>query len=252
MYCAKATMPPPLRKALLVAGFFHILVFLLARPVITFHKVENAPPATRFLLGFSGKANEDIALDDWKPLYLPTPWNYGQEASGHGMTELDMALGKSPLRAFTPVLRVTKGVPLPLFEEEEKTASPPTLKALFALSFWNVAATLGRQPIPDYAPALARQAFMRVEESSTGRAVIEEVVSLGLSAKEVGEIWEPAVFSYWVDLHGVVGAATPLPSETGSTGSGNATVDSAMKQFLANASLAARLGPGRYRVLIGP
>ncbi|MDR2512761.1 MAG: hypothetical protein LBD01_03055 [Puniceicoccales bacterium] len=253
MRYTRVAIPAPLRRALLFAILAHALVFLLANPVVTFVKMENAPPTTRFSMGRPSGESTNIALDDWKPLYLPTLWNYGQDAPGHSMTELDIALGETPLGAFAPMLRVEEGVPLPLFDEGEEAAQGPTLDALFALSFWNVAATLGRQPVPDYAPTLARQAFMRVEDATTGRTVFEKAISLGLSAEEVGVVWEPAAFSYWVDLHGVVGAAEPLPLEAGGHGgSGNATVDNAMRLFLANAGLAARLGPGHYRVLIGP
>jgi hypothetical protein len=201
----------------------------------------------------------DIA--DAEPLFLSTPRNYGHDLDTVLIPRFEDDLGGALLAPSTPELSVLPDTPpLPL-----PTASnvPPdsgaTLARLLPLSRWNVAATLGLRPQPGPAAPRPRQAWMRVEDITTGEVIrldgkpFEEEARLDLPSPVIGSGWNPAAFSVLVDLQGVVGEALPLPWITDTTGSGNIVVDAAMRKFLSTqAALSRRLPPGHYRVILGP
>ncbi|MDR2844545.1 MAG: hypothetical protein LBV28_00425, partial [Puniceicoccales bacterium] len=216
--------PTPLLWAALVLAVL-VYTFLLAwlRPAVTVEKKSQAHDNAIFSSpGWQPELQEQQWLSDWEPVFLPTHWNYGYKAWHLSGTAADAELGTAPLGAFPPESRARLGAPLGL-PPEAPFVLPPIEDAL-SLQHWGVAETLGRRARPADAAPPPRQAFMRVERVADGTLVFEEPVQLGLSAADIGAVWRPAAFSFWTDLHGLIGAPVPLPWTDNATGSGNATV----------------------------
>jgi hypothetical protein len=278
---------PAFRLAVGLAVGAHVIVFTLLRPVFVAQQFRETPPAlTVSAAGWHEDLRTQADIANAEPLYLSTPRNYGNDSGVTTAPRIEDELVASPLGQFVPELSVRVGSPLPL-DAQSKAMLPTSphnaslqmqnavlqnaaphirwpggvdLSRLLPLNHWNVATTFGLRPQPGPNAPAPRQAWMRVEHTSTGEVVVqrsgvpfEEEALLELPPAVSGSNWRPAAFSVLVDLQGVVGEAIALPWIEGVSGTDNAAVDAAIRKFLATeARLSSRLAPGHYRVIIGP
>ena len=229
-----------------------LLLLSLTRPT----EPPPSPPRARVAIGFaqseSGSALKDEqTLLDPTPLFLPTQWNAAhrdvawREPGGEfqsyrirpklGFDEKDLKLD------FLPAPVATPAKPSAVLVEETPGA--------LLLGF-------GRDERP--VPALpARGAVIRVVLARTGQPALStqaqaQVAALAAAARppepSSGRQWQPIEFLAAVDATGLVG--TPVIMEPRS---GVEEVDNYFQNFLVQTlRLGERLGPGFYRISIGP
>ncbi|MDR3229036.1 MAG: hypothetical protein LBT53_06470 [Puniceicoccales bacterium] len=234
--------------AVVLAGVFATALF---SPVIT---VKTAPAAPQFRATIPSPEHQlalrgEIDLRDSEPLYLPTRWNFGHN-TGNAAPRRNSEFNELAPEAFAPELRAREGAPLPL-GAIPVPATPP-LENLLPLRYWRAADSLGIQPVPPQTMPPPRQAYLRVERVSDSVVFFEETLHDIFPTEEAASRWQPAAFTIWVDLQGIVGAPVAVPWIDGTTGPGNAIIADAMRRHLSTPEFLARIPPGYYRVNFGP
>lgn len=186
-------------------------------------------------LGLRRVAPADAALVDPTPLFLPTIWNTAQKEVA--LPKVGGAFANYPARF--------------AFEEAEfkalhsRSISVANASDLLALTSPG-ASMLGIGREGEGGRSLPpRGAFLEVTPQTGGPTVLSATVPpLTLS---VGALWEPVEFLAVVDAAGFCG---PLVSTVRSRAE---EIDSYFKNYLTNTfRLGAKLGPGVYRIRVGP
>jgi hypothetical protein len=187
------------------------------------------------------RLQEELALQDPTPLFLPTRWNSGQA---------NQAVQRDPpvvFSGFLPKLQFSNDDPDILIPAPGNVPAGP-LEAVDLVERGPRLLELGRLPLemPPVTPRLAR---LEVSHAGTGQVLI----ALNLSGGGVEatalrqELWAPIEVLIAVSPAGLVGRPALIAS------SGSERVDNWVLDYLrGSASLGARLPPGFYRVLLGP
>jgi hypothetical protein len=182
---------------------------------------------------------EEADLYDPTPLFLPTRWNTRPNA--------DQAEGSlepaGQFRDYAPKLTPVENAGRPDFPAVVATPAVP-LDAVATAPSAVPFAGFGRSEVA-IAALPSREAFVEVASAATGAAVISQPF---VGAHPPGDSdWEPLEFLAAVEPGGLVG----LPVLTRS--SRVEQVDTYFQNYLAKAfRLGGRLGPGFYRIKIGP
>ncbi len=183
---------------------------------------------------------EYAQLFDSAPLFIPTRWNYlsRTEFSGYRLPETPPLF--APFSARSP----------------QQPYSPERFRSLLRNSPKEYSRTLAFSPAAFFEgfgervlverPLGKRSAAVQVVSLQESRVVSErELFGDTLDAlPESG--WRPVEYLILVDSIGLVGRPYSLGS------SGNEAVDAALLRWLGGGDLGIRLGPGYYRVKIGP
>jgi hypothetical protein len=199
--------------------------------------IKPAQPATGAVRLVSLHENE-AALTDPTPLFLPTKWNAGENA-------LPANTQREPGGSF-------QGYPAKLaFAESELKLNFPADVAVPArpadavtsdrsgLSFLG----LGQVDRP-VSQLIARKGFIEILEAGNGQRLLAQPLA---DAYPPGAAWQPLEFLVAVDAMGLVGP--PILTESSRV----AAVDGYFQNYLVKTLHAGqRLAPGFYRVCIGP
>lgn len=187
---------------------------------------------------------EELALRDPTPLFLPTRWNSGQAS-------LRVDLHREPSARFgnfepkyvfaeeDPVINIPEPttVPRDALSVVDATIDAPSFRELSQRE-------LGLPPLP------ARVAQFEVRAAGTGRLLFADVLAgqvVQPPAEVLREFWAPVEMLLAVDAAGVVGRPAVVAT------SGAEAVDAwALDVLLKQAHIGARLAPGFYRIVIGP
>ncbi len=187
---------------------------------------------------------EQLEFSDHKPLFLPTKWNYANsEKFSVKSNELVEIFGD-----YEPSFLSSEGVAGDLVQISEEMIEDP-IDALEG-GDQGYAEALGRRDDP-IKPVSARMAAFAVYSATGGNLVFSAEVILREevegSVPIEGIWWEPLEFLLLIDVTGPVGR--PLLT----LGSGVEEVDDFFRSFVSfQLNLKGKLGPGYYRVLIGP
>jgi hypothetical protein len=189
------------------------------------------------------RLQEELALQDPTPLFGPTRWNSGQ-APQPVMPEPGTAFV-----SFTPAL---------IFPDADLPISIPATAAVPADAQAAVN-MLEREPkLMDFSrrdltlpPLPQRVAQIEVRQMGSGELRLSQTVGEPRETEQLPalrqEFWTPVHLMIAINPAGLVGRPVMVAS------SGSERIDNWALDFLANrAHLAARLGPGFYRVVVGP
>jgi hypothetical protein len=180
---------------------------------------------------FQGEA----ALLDKTPLFLPTEWNSARK-------EVVLPESGGVFADYAPMFAFA--------ESELKSLQSRVLSAVTTTDALALAAPgpaylgFGRaEPGPENLGA--RGAFVEVKEAASGKVVLAETIREAKPSNAI--FWQPAEYMVMLDAGGFCGP----PIITARTGAED--VDSYFQKYLAqNLRLGTRLGPGSYRIWIGP
>lgn len=244
---ARLRLGSPLSYLLIVLG---VLVHLVGYGVFQLfpRPLRPAPPPAAFVsVPAPGAASADpmildqAMMEDSAPLFLPTRWNFAQNAGPAAVA--------SPLReAVFPPFPEQLTLPLTGFPAGA-TALPepprdladfldPGNRSLFSL--------LGRIPPDPAAPLPPRAAALRVFALPGGRLLRELELPPGTLSLPPSNFWMPARFFLLRTHSGWAGP--PLQH----TSSGDESVDRTLRAWMQNPSALAFLPPGYYSVTFGP
>lgn len=182
---------------------------------------------------------QETTLRDPTPLFLPTPLNAGEGAiptaeqrePGGGFSgyqpKLIFAENELQLQLKSPV--AVPGSPVQAFGADQQTAAD------WGMGRLDSAAT----------PLAKRGAFVEVLAAGDGRSLLAQALT---EARPPGETpWQPLQFLVGIDATGVVGS--PILTESSRV----AAVDRYFQNFVVETlRIGERLGPGFYRISIGP
>ena len=192
---------------------------------VSFRETTNATGNSR--VGLTRVLQGEAALLDKTPLFLPTEWNSARK-------EVILPESGGVFADYAPKFA---------FEEAElKPLKSRALNAVTATDALDLAAPgpayLGFGRIESKLEDLgARGAFVEVKEAGSGKVVLAEAIPEAKPRSAV--FWQPAEFMVVLDAAGLC--------------TGAEEVDSYFQKFVAqNLRLGARLGPGSYRIWIGP
>ena len=198
---------------------------------------KPAPPATGAVRLVSLQENE-AALTDPTPLFLPTKWNAGENA-------LPANTQREPGGSF-------QGYPAKLaFAETVLTLNFPADVSVPARPADAVASDrsgqsflgLGQVDRP-VGQLIARNGFIEILGAGNGQRMLAQPLA---DANPPGTAWQPLEFLVAVDAMGLVGP--PILTESSRV----AAVDGYFQNYLVKTLHAGqRLAPGFYRVCIGP
>jgi hypothetical protein len=199
--------------------------------------IKPVQPATGAVRLVSLRENE-AALTDPTPLFLPTKWNAGQNA-------LPANTQREPGGSF-------QGYPAKLaFAETELKLNFPADVAVPARPADALASDrsgpsflgLGQMDRP-VNQLIARNGFIEILEAGNGQRLLAQPLA---AANPPGAAWQPLEFLIAVDAMGLVGP--PILTESSRV----AAVDGYFQNYLVKTLHAGqRLAPGFYRVCIGP
>ncbi len=234
--------------AILIAVVVHgaaLSFFQLSEPESSIRK--EAPP--KILLAGIDRVKdqmlqEQLELSDHKPLFLPTKWNY---ANSENFSVKDNELVEI-FGAYAPSFFSSEGVSEDLVQVSEEVIEDP-VDALKSGSR-GYAGALGRLDEP-INPVSERMAAMAVYSATGGNLVYSEEMKLPQGMQGNAPIenmwWEPMEFLLLIDITGSVGR--PLLT----VGSGSEEIDIFFRNIVSiQLNLKGKLGPGYYRILIGP
>jgi hypothetical protein len=180
--------------------------------------------------------DDELAMRDLAPLFLPTARNAGPREVPH----------REPGRTF-----FDRDAEKPTFAETNLhlnfpvSVRPPSPSDLLADSPGPLVAGFGEMDIPP-APAATHGAFIEVIATATGRRVLAE--SLAADARPPANLsWQPLEMVAAVNPAGLVGPLVVTAR------SGVDEVDNHFRNYLAERyRLGDRLAPGFYRIIVGP
>ncbi|HVU34310.1 MAG TPA: hypothetical protein VHE61_12805 [Opitutaceae bacterium] len=186
-------------------------------------------------------SQDELAMNDLTPLFLPTRYNAGPAAMaaprpGRGLLDRDAVRLKfnedDPALPMPPAARV-----------------PATAADVLADTPGPLAFGMGRTDFAVRAAA-PHEAYVDVFAIDTGERVFAHTLAIDAHPPAAGHGntgWTPLVFSAAVDPAGLVGPLTLV------TSSGVEEVDNYFRNYLARTfRLGDRLSPGFYRVVVGP
>lgn len=183
--------------------------------------------------------NEETMMRDPTPLFLPTRWSASADA-------LPLNSWQEPgvsFRGYPPKLK---------FDEAELELQIPAVVALPVRPADAFALARPRRPFLGFgqtdvavAPLPRRAAFIEVSGAADGQRMIAEALA---QAQPPGDAaWQPLEFLLAVDARGVIGP--PVLTQSSQV----AAVDRYFQEHITDTlHLGERLGPGFYRVGIGP
>jgi hypothetical protein len=184
-----------------------------------------------------------VELYDPKPLFLPTAINSSDP-------ELPVGLRREPSAAF-------RAFPAQYAFDEYDMKKVAFAEPVRVPDNPVQGLAIGRAPNPFYAfgridypfkPLAARQAFVEVQQTKTGRTVLALPVSADQAEHLPAVDWKPFEMMVAIEPSGLVGE----PVVT-SEGSGFEAVDNFFRMYVAKQfRLGARLAPGFYALRIGP
>ncbi len=245
------TSENPLRRPMLpVIALMAVFGLLLHVAVFLFVSIPlgEGPPQPReeaFVtyagddFGEAQLYREQAILFDSRPLFVPTLWNVASSLQGiarlHDETEL--------FSFFGPELSLDQGSVLSiapdLVEEVEVLDERVPVPGVFPLRGF------GQIRSPTVEAALqTRGGLLEIENLGSGSSLIQMKLPDSLQAPE--RMWTPAVFIIEVDPRAV--GAPPLRV----SGSGIASWDAALAEYIASPRFRRQLPSGYYRVTIGP
>jgi hypothetical protein len=182
---------------------------------------------------------EETTLRDPTPLFVPTRWNAGENAL---TADLQREPGSS-FRAYAPRFA---------FAEADLALDLPPVVNVPVRPVDAFGVDKAERPFVGFGqvdrtvPALStRGAFVRILAAENGELLLSQAL---LDAKPSEEsVWQPLEFLVAIDLSGVV--RPPVLTESSRV----AAVDGYFQQYLVQTlHIGERLGPGFYRVCIGP
>jgi len=228
----------------LAAGAVVLALFRSPRPATPVPAEPAATNSTVDLAKLGGGSTdtflrEEATLRDPTPLFLPTPWNAGENAIPAGARREPGGSfpGYAPNLTFAETelqLALPSVVAVPKNAADAFEAEQP------AQSFWG----FGQADWVAH-PLSPRGAFVEVLAAGDG----QRLMALPLTdAHPPGPTtWQPLQFIVAIDAAGVVGPPVLIES------SRVAAVDGYFQNFIAETlHVGERLGPGFYRVCIGP
>lgn len=230
-------------SAFAAAAVVVAVLFLLRAPVTVPPPGSSEPaaavhagPAVQVLASVG--ANEEAAMRDQRPLFLPTERN----ASLSAMRPPEMGRAILDREAAQPIFESTElsiGLPPPL--RAPQSALEAGLKDAVAAPL----SGLGRLAKP-IEPARSRGAFVQVFAANNNERVLAEALPIE-ARPDASNLWRPVEFMAAVDAAGLVGqlklTATSDIDE----------VDSQLRAYLTRSfHLGDRLQPGFYRVVVAP
>ena len=181
---------------------------------------------------------EEATLLDPTPLFLPTPWNSGQNALPDNLIRVS---GRS-FQDYPPKL-IYREASLALSLPAGRGLPERAVEVLAKLDLESLLMALGKEEV-SLVKLEGRMAQIEVTSAKTGQRVLVKVVQ---AAAVPGEGWQPLEFLVAIDPAGLVGA--PVITER----SGSEPVDRFFREYLAKTMrVGERLAPGAYRVLVGP
>lgn len=198
-----------------------------------------AAPAVTLARGTDELLSDEAAMRDPTPLFLPTRFNATEEAFAAGKRrELSSAF-----RGFEPKLKYGESdlaLEWPAVVEVPGRVADAFAKDDPARPFVGFGQTGA-----GVAPLSPRPAFVEVVSAGDGELILARALS---DARPPGErTWQPLQFLVAVDPSGVVGPPVLTQSST------VAAIDSYFQNYLLDVlHVGERLGPGFYRVGIGP
>jgi hypothetical protein len=184
---------------------------------------------------------QQVELYDPKPLFLPTAINNSDP-------ELPAGLRREPgaaFRSFLPQYAFDEyDMKKVTFAEPVRVPDDP-VQALSVGKVPNPFYAFGRINYP-YKPLAARQAFIEVQQTKTGRTVLAFPVSADQSERLPAVDWKPLEMLIAIEAAGLVGEPTVV------TSSDFEAVDNYFRMYVAKQfRLGARLAPGVYALRIG-
>ncbi len=199
----------------------------------------NSIELTRFnQSGADALLGEEASLLDPTPMFLPTEWNSGQNS-------LPANLIRVPGRSFEnyPAKLTYRESSITLSGPSDRDSPDRAVEVLAMLDLESPLMALGKAE-SRLAKLDARVAQVEVTSAKTGQRVLAKAVQ-GVAAPVEG--WLPMEFLVAIDAAGVVGA--PVITLR----SGSEQVDRFFQDYLAKTMrVGERLGPGTYRILVGP
>lgn len=194
----------------------------------------------------SGRLQEELALRDPTPLFLPTQWSSGQASLPLGVRrEPGTSVGVFPPKLVFPDDGPAIAIPPPVSVPAGALAAVNAVERVPELRDLS-RREQQRPPLPE------RRGRLVVSEAGTGRVTIAENVVIrpspsGGSATLRDVFWAPLEMLVAVNPGGLVGQPAVIRT------SGTESVDEWVLSFLMEPGrLGARLEPGFYRVLVGP
>jgi hypothetical protein len=180
---------------------------------------------------------EQAELMDPTPLFFPTEWNFGQRP-------LRESMRPQPGQVFSSFgEKITLGEQKIKVYGGEPAVVPESLSDVFVQGNEAPFAGLGQIDLPR--PRLAgRSSFIEIRSLGSGDVITQQsLVDIPIPRPD----YAPLEFLAVVSSAGLIGDPILV------VGSGWEEVDSFVRSYLVKTfSLGARLGPGRYRVLVGP
>lgn len=222
------------------AGVVALVVALFRAPDARPIEPSNATPQSVTLApDTDALLSEEAAMRDPTPLFLPTEFN----ASGSAWSPETRRELLSSFGGYEPKLRyreanVSLGMP-PAVQVPQKAAdafgTDRPVRPFLGLGRSNDRA----------APLATRSAFVEVAAAGDGQLIIAQPIADARPPADAA--WQPLVFLLAVDASGVVGP--PVLTESSRV----AAVDSYFEGYVIRVlRIGERLGPGLYRVGIGP
>lgn len=222
-----------------------IISLFSASPLVSPPEDGDAPLSAGFAvkveLAWQGDALliEEVALRDPTPLFLPTPWNAGEDA-------LAMNAPREPGGAFQDYAPHFTFPETELQIEFRAPAKIPANAADALATTYADAGVLGLGRVDRANPTLqSRDGFIEIVSAADGALMMREpLTNVGLSQ---GRTWQPLEFMVAVDSAGAV--RPPVLTESSRV----SQVDSFFEEYLVRVfHIGERLAPGFYRVSIGP
>jgi hypothetical protein len=212
-----------------------LALFRMAQPVSGQGKTSLSPPTIRLTVD---GADSDASLFDPRPLFLPTKWNarsnvlpaaaMREPGDGFRFPESWNFAEDSAVLTFPPPVQIP-----------EKPADVLALEPVEA-PFFGFGRTDRQVPELEH-----RDGFVEVVAAGDGRAVLQRALH---DIHPPGDSnWEPLEFIAAVEAAGLVGSPTLV------TSSKVQAVDVFFENYLVKGlRIGERLGPGTYRIKIGP
>lgn len=182
--------------------------------------------------------NEEAMLFDPTPLFLPTEWNVGHNTLPDSlMRDFGHSFRDYPAQLTFDEVGVALGFPPPVEVPAKATEVLPLLGTHQPFAgFGRTDARVGSLP--------ERGARIDVMAARDGSEALSLVVPVGQAP---AGLWQPMEFLVAVDAAGLVGPPVPMVQAT------DERLGATLQEMLAKSlRLGERLGPGFYRVCVGP